>query len=86
MLADYLLWFRDTDVLSLPVAFRYDVALLYLEQAEYDLEAAIQAYREDERWEKEHPMAGSSRSKASSAKTTGMRRFVGGSVSVGTSR
>ncbi|QIW96364.1 hypothetical protein AMS68_001882 [Peltaster fructicola] len=33
----------------------YDVALLYLKQAEWCLEDAIEAYREDEVWEKDHP-------------------------------
>jgi hypothetical protein len=31
---------------------------VYLEQTGYDLEAAIQAYKDDERWEKEHPFEG----------------------------
>jgi len=29
---------------------------LYLKQTDYNLEAAIETYKEDERWEKEHPM------------------------------
>jgi hypothetical protein len=29
---------------------------LYLKQTDYNLEAAIEAYKEDERWEKEHPL------------------------------
>jgi len=33
----------------------YDVATLYLEQAEYDLAAAVDAYVGDEAWEREHP-------------------------------
>ena len=40
---------------------RYDVALLYLQQADYDLDRAVAAYLEDEKWEKEHPMEGSSK-------------------------
>jgi hypothetical protein len=36
---------------------RYDLAILYLDQAEYDLDAAVEAYMEDERWEREHPLA-----------------------------
>lgn len=36
---------------------RYDVALLYLEEAEYDLNAAVNAHLMDELWEKEHPFA-----------------------------
>ena len=39
------------------LALRYDVALLYLEQADYDLDAAVGAYLADEKWEREHPMA-----------------------------
>lgn len=34
---------------------RYDVALLYLEQAEYDLDAAVNTHLMDQLWEKEHP-------------------------------
>ena len=41
---------------SVPPRYRYDVAELYLKQADYDLEAAIAAYKEDEEWEKAHPM------------------------------
>lgn len=36
---------------------RYDVALLYLEQAGYDLDVAVNTYLMDELWEKEHPLA-----------------------------
>lgn len=36
---------------------RYDIALLYLEQAQYDLDAAVNAYLMDELWGKEHPLA-----------------------------
>ena len=32
------------------------MALLYLKQADYELDAAVEAYRSDEKWEKEHPM------------------------------
>jgi hypothetical protein len=64
-------------------SLRYDVATLYLEQSDWDLEAAIEAYREDERWEKEHPLEAKSRTKkGKAAKDAGMRRFVGGSGSV----
>ena len=30
--------------------------MLYLAQADYDLDRAIQKYRDDDRWEKEHPL------------------------------
>ncbi len=67
---------------SIPPRLRYDVALLYLQQAEWDLDTAIEAYREDERWEKEHPLEANAKAKrgkkpAETPKTVGMRRFVG---------
>ncbi|GJN77335.1 hypothetical protein PLIIFM63780_000825 [Purpureocillium lilacinum] len=34
----------------------YDVALLYLEQSAYDLGASIEAFLDDEAWERSHPM------------------------------
>jgi hypothetical protein len=70
--------------ISVQPSLRYDVALLYLNQEEWHLEAAIDAYRDDERWEKEHPLEGSKRTKpggSKSARTAGMRRFVGSSSS-----
>lgn len=53
----------------------YDVATLYMQQSEWSLDAAVEAYMEDERWEKEHPMQ--AREKGKQAKSVGMRRFVG---------
>ncbi|ROT40396.1 hypothetical protein SODALDRAFT_290610 [Sodiomyces alkalinus F11] len=41
----------------------YDVALLYLEQADYDLAAAVDAYRADDVWERENPLRSELRSK-----------------------
>ena len=35
---------------------RYDLALLYLQQSDYNLDFAVEAYLADEKWEKEHPM------------------------------
>ena len=67
---------------SVAPSLRYDVALLYLEQADYSLEAAVQAYQDDERWEREHPMDDKGKSK--SKKAVGMRRFVGSSNQAGT--
>ena len=55
----------------------YDVALLYLEQAKYDLDLAVEVYLEDEKWEKEHPMEGGSKGKGK--KPPRKRRFAGGS-------
>jgi len=54
----------------------YDVALLYLQQVDYDLEAAIEAYKDDERWEKEHPME-ASKGKGKTGHNVGKRRFTG---------
>ena len=51
------------------VCFRYDVALLYLNQAKYDLDAAVEAYMSDEKWEKEHPLQASSKGKAKQTKS-----------------
>jgi len=58
----------------------YDVATLYMQQADWDFDAAVEAYKEDERWEKEHPMQ--AREKGKKAKSVGMRRFVGSSANV----
>lgn len=33
----------------------YDYALLYMEQAGYDIDVAIMAYMDDEAWERSHP-------------------------------
>jgi hypothetical protein len=59
---------------------RYDVALLYLQQSDWDLDSAIRAYQDDERWEKEHPLEAKEKTKkGKSPKTVGMRRYVGAS-------
>jgi len=54
----------------------YEVALLYLEQNEYNLEAAIEAFREDEKWEKEHPLE-ALKGKGKTKHDLGRRRFTG---------
>lgn len=41
----------------------YDVGLLYLAQASYDLEAAVEAYLADEAWERAHPLEAARRGK-----------------------
>ena len=56
---------------------RYDVALLYLEQVDYDLNAACEAYRDDEQWEKEHPMEANIKGKGKTRQDIGKRRFTG---------
>lgn len=57
--------------------YRYDVALLYLEQANYDLELATEVYKDDERWEKENPMQGKGKGKGKTRLDVGRRRFTG---------
>ena len=46
---------------SIPVHLRYDVALFYLEQSDYNLDLAVEKYLADEEWEKENPMEGASK-------------------------
>jgi hypothetical protein len=41
----------------------YDVAVLYLEQSGYALEEAVERFRADERWEREHPLHDAGRKK-----------------------
>lgn len=57
----------------------YDIALLYLKQADYDLDAAIEAYKDDERWEKEHPLEANSKGK-NKARIGRSRWSAGGSL------
>lgn len=71
--------------ISVPVSLRYDVALLYLKNADWNLDAAIDAYKEDEQWEKAHPLEAQSQKKGKNAKDVGMRRFVGASTTVSSS-
>lgn len=61
---------------SVPPKYRYDVALMYLKQSDYNLDEAIQTYKEDERWEKEHPLTAGQKGKA--AQTVGRRKWAGG--------
>lgn len=51
--------------------------MLYLEQANYDLELAIDVYKDDERWEKENPINGKGKAKANTRDQVGKRRFTG---------
>ena len=53
------------------------MALLYLEQVDYDLEAAVEAYKDDERWEKEHPIEANVKGKGKPRQDVGRRRFTG---------
>lgn len=54
----------------------YDIALVYLEQVDYDLDAGIEAYKDDERWEREHPMEANIKGKGRTP-DAGKRRFTG---------
>lgn len=59
--------------------YRYDVALLYLKQSSYNLDAAVDAFKADEKWERENPMSTSSKGK--SRQSTGRRKYgVGGGI------
>ncbi|KAM7192536.1 hypothetical protein V8F33_008297 [Rhypophila sp. PSN 637] len=49
----------------------YDVAVLYLEQAGYDIEAATEAYFADEAWERDHPFPAGQGNASSSSRETG---------------
>jgi hypothetical protein len=53
------------------------VALLYLKEVDYDLEAAIEAYKDDERWEKEHPLEANLKGKGKTRYDAGRRRYTG---------
>ncbi|GAB0134834.1 hypothetical protein EsDP_00003189 [Epichloe bromicola] len=39
----------------------YDIAVLYLEQSDYDLGSSVEAYLGDEAWERQHPQEGSAK-------------------------
>ncbi|CZS99859.1 uncharacterized protein RAG0_08148 [Rhynchosporium agropyri] len=69
-------WMVACKVSDVVPKYRYDVALVYLTQAEYDLDAAIEAYKEDERWEKEHPIEANVKGKGK-MHDVGKRRFTG---------
>lgn len=56
----------------------YDVALLYLQQADYNLEDAITAFKADERWEKEHPLEAVRKGKSKAPQSTGRRKWTFG--------
>ena len=49
---------------SIPLRFRYEIALFYLKQAGYDLDIAIEAFLADDKWEREHPIEANIKGKA----------------------
>ncbi|KAH7389928.1 hypothetical protein BKA66DRAFT_460148 [Pyrenochaeta sp. MPI-SDFR-AT-0127] len=53
----------------------YDVALLYLDQASYDLEQAIAAYKADEQWEKENSLEAAKKGKSKASSSSGRRKW-----------
>jgi hypothetical protein len=63
------------DQLGVAPPNRYDVALLYLEQANYNLEEATAAYKEDEKWEKAHPLQAAKKGKAKESQPNGRRKW-----------
>lgn len=71
---------RADRYMSISPRYRYEVALLYLKQADYNLEEAIGAYKEDERWEQEHPLK-ASRSEKNDVTSPRRRRWgLGGGI------
>ena len=66
---------------SIPVHFRYDIALLYLQQSKYDLSLAVETYLADEKWEKENPLQGAARGdKKGQKRKVGMQTGVTGQL------
>ncbi|KAF9773017.1 hypothetical protein IL306_009229 [Fusarium sp. DS 682] len=49
----------------------YDIAVLYLEQSDYDLENAVTAYLDDEKWEQEHSAPNRGKNNADKYKNRG---------------
>ncbi|KAF2492409.1 hypothetical protein BU16DRAFT_113159 [Lophium mytilinum] len=73
-------WMVACKVADVAPNCRYDIALLYLEQSEYDLELAIAAYKEDETWERNHPLQAAKNGKSSALQSPTRRRWgIGGS-------
>lgn len=50
--------------------------MLYLKQTDYDLDAAVDEFRDDERWESEHPLE-AGKGKGKMGHDAGRRRFTG---------
>lgn len=68
-------------LMRLSPKYRYELALIYLKQSHYDLEKAIAAYMEDERWESEHPLKSSGGNKGKTAlRSQGTPRWRAGVI------
>ena len=65
---------KADQLLSFHVRLRYEIALLYLQQSDYNLGLAVEAYLADEKWEKENPMEGASKGKTKGQKPGKRRR------------
>ena len=50
--------------------YSYDVALLYLQQVDYDLDRAVNAYKADEQWEVDHPIETMKKGKSKATKNS----------------
>ncbi|KAF2466400.1 uncharacterized protein BDR25DRAFT_268920 [Lindgomyces ingoldianus] len=73
-------WMVACKVPDIAPRHRYDVALLYLQQADYDLNQAVNTYKTDERWEQEHPLETAKKGKLKATQGTRRRRWgFGGS-------
>lgn len=55
--------------------YRYDVALLYLDQAHGDLQQAITSYRADEQWESQHSLDTAKKGKLRASDKSERRRW-----------
>lgn len=53
----------------------YNVATLYLKGSDYALDLAVEAYKADEEWERNHPLQGKGKGKGAHS------RFTAGSIS-----
>lgn len=60
--------------------YSYNVALFYLKQSNYDIDAAVESYLADEEWEKANPMASSSK-RPKQQNTSKMKRGIATSLS-----
>ncbi|KAF1994546.1 hypothetical protein P154DRAFT_526985 [Amniculicola lignicola CBS 123094] len=73
-------WMVACKVVDVAPRYRYDIALMYLEQAGYNLDEAVAAYKADEQWEMDHPLEAAKQGKSKAPQPSGRRRWgVGGS-------
>ena len=68
------------DYNRLPNFSSYDIALLYLKQADYNLDVAVEAYISDEKWEREHPIESSSKNNPKPMKKFGLNTGLTGQI------